>query len=146
MFKVNSRSYPTSINTITPHMGPCSCKGICSNNTCIGSEHICNPTWWDNRSLSLSPPTYWSWYPYFFLWFSSWDRDYFKSKSIYLSLGSFTTFSSGGLLNMLYEPLWYCFVPNDSTSGFDLFFKICGHIAQSHVPPSISHFSLHFDS
>jgi hypothetical protein len=47
---------------------------------------------------------------------------------------------------MLYEPLWYCFVPNDSTSGFDLFFKICGHIAQSHVPPSISHFSLHFDS
>jgi hypothetical protein len=26
----------------------------------------------------------------------------------------------------------------DSTSVFDSFFKVCGHIVQGHVPPSIS--------
>jgi hypothetical protein len=25
-------------------------------------------------------------------------------------------------------------------SSFDLFFKVCGHIARSHVPPLVSHF------
>jgi hypothetical protein len=39
---------------------------------------------------------------------------------------------------MVYELLQDYFVPDDSTNGFDLFFKVCGHIAHGHVPPSIS--------
>jgi hypothetical protein len=31
------------------------------------------------------------------------------------------------------------FFLDDSTSGFDLFFEVCGHIAQGHVPPLVSH-------
>jgi hypothetical protein len=38
---------------------------------------------------------------------------------------------------MVYELLWNCFVPNDFTSGFDVFFEICGHIVYAHVPPYV---------
>jgi hypothetical protein len=38
---------------------------------------------------------------------------------------------------MVYELLQKKFVLDDSTSGFDLFFKICEHIARGHVPPLI---------
>ncbi len=44
-----------------------------------------------------------------------------------------------GPSNIVYELLRNCFVLDDFVSGFDLFFKICGHIARSHVPPSLSH-------
>jgi hypothetical protein len=37
-------------------------------------------------------------------------------------------FSSGGPLSMVYELLRNCFVPDDFASGFELFFKVCGHI------------------
>jgi len=47
--------------------------------------------------------------------------------------------SSNSPLNMVYELLQYCFVPNDFASGFDICFEICRHIACGHVPPSISH-------
>jgi hypothetical protein len=43
--------------------------------------------------------------------------------------------SSSGPSDMVYELLWDYFVPNDSTSGFNFFFKVCGHIVQGHVPP-----------
>ncbi len=43
----------------------------------------------------------------------------------------------GGPLGMVYEFLQDYFVPNDSINGFNLFFKVCGHITQGHVPPSI---------
>jgi hypothetical protein len=46
--------------------------------------------------------------------------------------------SSDGLLSMVYELLQDCFVLNDYVSGFNLFFKVCGHIAQGHVPPLVS--------
>jgi hypothetical protein len=36
--------------------------------------------------------------------------------------------SSIGPSSMVYELLRDCFVPNDFTSGFDLFFEVCGHI------------------
>jgi hypothetical protein len=39
---------------------------------------------------------------------------------------------------MVYELLWDCFDYNDFTNGFDLFYKICGHITHGHVFPSIS--------
>jgi hypothetical protein len=39
---------------------------------------------------------------------------------------------------MVYELLRDYFVPDDSASGFDLFFEICKHIVHGHVPPSIS--------
>jgi hypothetical protein len=51
-------------------------------------------------------------------------------------------FSSNDLLGMVYELLQNYFFPNDYANGFDLFFEVCGHIVQGHVPPSISH--LHF--
>jgi len=41
-------------------------------------------------------------------------------------------------LGVVYELLWNCFIINDPMSGFDLFFKVCGHIIQDHVPSSLS--------
>jgi hypothetical protein len=46
---------------------------------------------------------------------------------------------SSGPSNMVYGLLRNCFVPYDYVSGFDFFFEVFGHIAQNHVPPSISH-------
>jgi hypothetical protein len=46
---------------------------------------------------------------------------------------------SNGPLGMVCELLQDCFVPYDSTNGFDLFFEICGHIVQGHVPALVSH-------
>jgi hypothetical protein len=40
---------------------------------------------------------------------------------------------------MVYELLRNCFVPDDLVSGFDLFFKVCGHIVRDHVPLLVSH-------
>jgi len=45
---------------------------------------------------------------------------------------------SNGLLGIVYELLQDCFVPDDFANGFNLFFKVCGHIVQGHIPPSIS--------
>jgi hypothetical protein len=42
--------------------------------------------------------------------------------------------SSSGLLNMVFKLLPNYFVPNAFASGFNLFFEVCGHIAQGHVP------------
>jgi hypothetical protein len=39
---------------------------------------------------------------------------------------------------MVYELLQDCFVFDDSNSGFDYFFEICGYITHSYVPPSVS--------
>jgi hypothetical protein len=47
--------------------------------------------------------------------------------------------SSNSPLNMVYELLRYCFVPDDFASGFDLFLEICEHITCGHVPPLVSH-------
>jgi hypothetical protein len=44
-----------------------------------------------------------------------------------------------GLLGMVHELLQDCFAQDDFVSGFNLFFEVCGHIVQGHVPPSISH-------
>jgi hypothetical protein len=49
-------------------------------------------------------------------------------------------FSSNGPLSVVYELLRDYFVQNDFMSGFDLFFEICEHIVESHVPLSISPF------
>jgi len=62
-----------------------------------------------------------------------------NQEAFYFCFGSFTTFFSSGPLGMVYEFLRDCFVPYDVTSGFDLFFEVCGHIVQGHVPPSVSH-------
>jgi hypothetical protein len=43
--------------------------------------------------------------------------------------------SSSSLSDMVYELLWNYFILDDFASGFDLFFKVCGHIVQNHVPP-----------
>ncbi|KAL2620254.1 hypothetical protein R1flu_000459 [Riccia fluitans] len=45
--------------------------------------------------------------------------------------------SSGGPSGMVFELLRDCFTLEDPTSGFDLLFKLCTHIAQGRVSPSI---------
>jgi hypothetical protein len=45
---------------------------------------------------------------------------------------------------MVYELLRDYFVLDDFVSGFDLFFEVCGHIAQGHVPLLVSHFLFTF--
>ncbi|KAL2643274.1 hypothetical protein R1flu_010861 [Riccia fluitans] len=35
---------------------------------------------------------------------------------------------------MVFELLRDCFTPEDSTSGFDLLFQLCSHIARGHLP------------
>jgi len=46
--------------------------------------------------------------------------------------------SSGDPLCMVYELLHDCFVLDDSISGFDILFELCGHIFCGHVPPLVS--------
>jgi hypothetical protein len=138
MFGIDSRSYPTSISAIMSCMSLCSCRGVCSNSTHISFEQTCSPILWDHGSPSPFPLICWGWFPPFCWWFSSWDGGYFRLRGICLCFGSITTSFFDGPLGMVYELLWDCFFLNDSISGFDLFFKVCGHIVWSHVPPSVS--------
>jgi len=62
------------------------------------------------------------------------DREAF----IYMLI-CFPCLSSNSPSNMVYELLKSRFVLDDFTSGFDIFFEICGHIVHGQVPPSISH-------
>ncbi len=48
-------------------------------------------------------------------------------------------FSFDGPSNMVYEFLRIFFISNDFADGFNLFFKVCGHIIQGHVSPLFSH-------
>jgi hypothetical protein len=43
IFKDDTRSYSTSINTIASRIGTCLCRRICSSNTCIGPLHSHGP-------------------------------------------------------------------------------------------------------
>jgi hypothetical protein len=43
LFRVDFKSYPTSISMITPCMSLCSCRGICLSNTCISFKRTCSP-------------------------------------------------------------------------------------------------------
>jgi len=43
IFKDDTRSYSTSISTITSRISICSCRGICLSNTCIGPLHSRGP-------------------------------------------------------------------------------------------------------
>ncbi len=123
MFEITFKSYPILISTITPRMGPCLCKGVCSSSTCTSPKHTYSPIWKDHGSLSPSPCTFWSGSPPFCWWFSSWNKGYFILKNIYLSFGLFTTFFSSGPLGMVYELLGHCFVPEDSTKWLWLLFR-----------------------
>jgi len=44
----------------------------------------------------------------------------------------------------MYELLRNYFVQHDFVNGFDFFVKVCGHIAQGHIPPLVSHFLFPF--
>jgi hypothetical protein len=41
---------------------------------------------------------------------------------------------STGLLDMVYELLWNCFVLDDFVGVSDFFFKVRGHIIRGHIP------------
>jgi hypothetical protein len=60
-------------------------------------------------------------------------------KEFIYALTCFSRLSFSSPLGMVYEFLQDCFVLDDSASGFDLFFEICGDIACGHVFPSVSH-------
>ncbi len=62
------------------------------------------------------------------------NRHAFISTLVYSSC-----ISSYHPLSIVYEILQNYFVLDNSMSDFNLFFEICGHIVQGHVPPSISH-------
>ncbi len=62
-FGVDYRSYPTLISTITPCMGPYSCKGVCSNSTCISPKHTCSPIWQNHGNHLPFPCISLSWFP-----------------------------------------------------------------------------------
>jgi hypothetical protein len=47
---------------------------------------------------------------------------------------------------MMYEFLWDCLVLDNFMNGFNLYFEVCGHLAQGHVHCQYHIFFLHFDS
>ncbi|KAL2644378.1 hypothetical protein R1flu_011965 [Riccia fluitans] len=47
--------------------------------------------------------------------------------------------SSGGPLGMVFELFRDCFTPEDPTSGFNLLFELCTHIAQGRVSSSMAY-------
>jgi hypothetical protein len=59
-------------------------------------------------------------------------------KAFIFALMCSPSLSFGNPSGMVYELLQDCFVLDDSTSGFDLFLKICEYIAHGHVPPLVS--------
>jgi hypothetical protein len=120
------------------HTGPRSCRGVRLNNTYTNFEHIYNPIWWDHESPSSSPSTCRSWSPPFVNDFHPNIEVTLDQKTFISALVRSPRISSNGLSNMVYELLQHYFVPDDFASDFDLFFKVCGHIIQGHVPPLVS--------
>jgi hypothetical protein len=137
MFGVDSISYPTSISTITSHIGCYSCKGVHLSNICTNSNHTYNPIWWDHENPSPFPSIRWDWFPSFHWWFPSWYGSYFRLGGIYLCFGLFTVSFFKWPLNYGVWILWNYFVPDDFICGFNFFFKVCTHIVRAHDPPSI---------
>jgi hypothetical protein len=126
-------------------MGIYTCRKVYSNNLCIGYEHFNGPIKWIHDNLLAFSPfaffTHWQRFTSpFCWWFPFKNTCYFKLGGIFFfALMCSPCFSSGDLSCMVYELLWYCFVPYDFLSDFD-FLKVCGHIACGHVPLSILHF------
>jgi hypothetical protein len=46
---------------------------------------------------------------------------------------------ASGPFGMVFEHLWNCFHPEDSTSWFFQLFQLCFHIVKGHIPPQIAH-------
>jgi hypothetical protein len=67
------------------------------------------------------------------------QNEFFLNREAFIfALTHLPCLSSNDFSGMVYELLRDCFVLDDSASGFDFFFEICGHIVHGHVPPSIS--------
>jgi hypothetical protein len=136
MFGVNSKSYPTSITKIMLCKGLCSRKGVCLNNTYNSSKHIYHLTRpWASSAFSIhllkliSP---------LLLMISILKQRLLKiEKHLILPWLIHHIFFSGPL-GMVYKLSRDCFVLDDFMSNFDIFFEVCGYIAQDHVSHSVS--------
>jgi len=131
MFGVNFRSYPTFINIIMLCTCLCSCKGIwiahaLASNTpitpfdkTVGVLRLLHPLVEVDIALFIDDFHY--------------DMEVIlNQKALIFPLVCSPHFSFGGLLSMVYEFLQDYFVLDDSTSGFDLFFKnMCAHCSKS---------------
>ncbi len=138
MFGVNSKSYPTSISTIMLHMGPCSCRGTCLRVHALALRKLSTPFNETTRVFHLLQPLAKVDFPPFVDNFHLEMKVILDQKAFVFALVRSPHFSFSGPSSMMYELLRNCFVLDDSTSGFNFFFKVCGHIVQGHVPPSIS--------
>ncbi len=95
--------------------GLCSCRGICLNSTCTSFEHTCSFILRHHKCPSPFPSICWGWFFPLCWWFSSWDKGYFRSRSIYLCFDSFTTSFfwwplryGVWIFTKLFCPRWFC--------------------------------------
>jgi hypothetical protein len=134
MFGIDSKSYPISISMIMPCIGLCSCKGIIRTIRALVSNTPIAPFDETMRIFCLLhlfvevdlPPFVDNIHPE--------TKITLDQKTFISTLVCSLHFSFSGLSGMVYELLQNYFVPNDSTSGFNLFFDVCGHIVGGHVP------------
>ncbi len=131
MFEVNSRSYPTSLNMITLHTCPYSCRGVCLNKLATPFDETIRVFCFFHPLVEVDLPPF--------------VDDFHHEIKVTLDWEAFIStlvhsprLFYNGLSCMVYELLQDYFVLDDSTSGFNLFFEVCGHIAWVHVPPSLS--------
>jgi hypothetical protein len=128
MFGIDSKSNPTSINTITPCMGLCSCKGIHSSNTCTNASTLVTPFDKILRILCFLHPLVEVDFPPFV-------DDFHLEMIVTLDRNAF-------IFNLIHSSclflvaFWvWCMnfygivLSNDFVNGFDIFSKVCGHIA-----------------
>jgi hypothetical protein len=128
---------PPPLTELCPCIGPYSCKGIHSSNTCTSSKQTYNPIWWDHGSESLLHPLVEVDIPPFV-------NDSHLETDVTLIGRHLSLF---WLVQHVFFPMAFqiCYmnfytkriVPNDYANGFDLFFEVCGHIVQGHVPPLV---------
>ncbi|KAL2635507.1 hypothetical protein R1flu_006986 [Riccia fluitans] len=67
------------------------------------------------------------------------DSDLLLDWDIFITaLAKSPRLSSGGPSAMVFELLQDCFTPEDLTSGFDLLFQLCSHIACGHLSSPVA--------
>jgi hypothetical protein len=134
MFGVDSKSYPTSINMIMSHISLWLCREVHLNNTCTSFEQTCNPIRCDHESLLFSLSTCKVDFLSFIDDFHLETKVILNREAFIFTLAYSSRLFSTGLLDMVYELLWNCFVLDDFMGGFDFFFKLRGHIIRGHIP------------
>jgi hypothetical protein len=131
MSKVNSKSYPTSIGTLHHTWALAHEREYVRVVHAIALNTLVAPF---GETMGI----FHIFHPFVEVDFPPFVDDFHLKTKVTLDQKTFiSTHSphlySNGPSSMVYQLLRNCFVPIDSTSGFDLFFKICGHIVRGHV-------------